>query len=234
MSVIALVPARGGSKSIPQKNIIDFMGKPLIAWTIESALKSELIDRVVVSTDCEKIAAIARKYGAEVPFVRPSSLAEDSSLDFPVFEHAIGWLEENERADISCVVHLRPTTPLRPEGLIDHGISKLLGSNADSLRAVCEPLNNPFKMWKIKDNGLMVPLVETEVVEAFNQPRQALPACFWQTGTLDVIKINTLKVLKSMTGNNVLSLVIDKSIAVDIDDEASLKYAEEICALHGM
>ncbi len=111
--VLALIPARGGSKSIPRKNILPFAGFPLIAFSIAAGLASETVNRVIVSTDDEEIAGFSRRYGAETPFIRPAHLAEDSTPDLPVFQHALEWLQENEAYQPDIVVQLRPTSPLR-------------------------------------------------------------------------------------------------------------------------
>ena len=173
MDVLAIITARGGSKSIPNKNIIPFLGRPLINWSVESALDSKLITRIITSTDDPDIADAAKKAGSEIPFIRPAKYAQDDTLDLPVFEHALKWLQEAESYSPKIVVHLRPTTPLRPKGLIDEGINLLINDpNADSVRAVCKPANNPFKMWKIQNDGAMVPLFESGIHEQYNQPRQ--------------------------------------------------------------
>jgi CMP-N-acetylneuraminic acid synthetase len=119
---LAIIPARGGSKGIPRKNIRNFAGYPLIAWSIAAAKQSELVTRVIVSTDDEEIASVAREFGAETPFVRPAKFAEDNTTDLPVFEHALQWLAENENYRPEIVVQLRPTSPIRPRGLVDDAI----------------------------------------------------------------------------------------------------------------
>ena len=124
--ILALIPARGGSKGIPRKNIRDFAGYPLIAWSIAAAQQSELVTRVIVSTDDERIASVAREYSAETPFLRPAALGQDKTTDFPVVEHAIQWLQEREGYCPEIVVQLRPTSPVRPKGMLDRGIRKLL------------------------------------------------------------------------------------------------------------
>src|SRR3989337_3169724 len=113
LNVLALIPARGGSKSIPQKNIRSFAGHPLIAYSIVAGLAAQTVNRVIVSTDDEEIATVARHYGAEVPFLRPAELAQDGTPDLPVFQHALYWLEENEGYQVEIVVQLRPTSPFR-------------------------------------------------------------------------------------------------------------------------
>jgi CMP-N,N'-diacetyllegionaminic acid synthase len=235
MEILAVIPARGGSKTIPHKNIMPFQGKPLIAWSIESALNSKYITRVITSTDSKDIAKIAKNFGSEVPFIRPDDYAQDNTTDFPVFKHALEWLLINESYRPDILVHLRPTTPLRPLALIDEGIESMLSNNtADSLRCVCEPINTPFKMWNIKSDGFMSPLFDSGIHEQYNQPRQLLPEAYWQVGTLDIIRAKTILEKKSMTGDKILPLIIDTKYAVDIDDEVSLNHAEYAINKFGM
>jgi len=217
--VLAVVPARGGSKSIPRKNIRPFAGHPLLAYSIAAGLQAKLVDRVVVSTDDAEIAEVARRYGAEVPFLRPPELAMDSTPDLPVFEHALLWLEKNENYVPDLVVQLRPTTPVRPPDCVDRGISILLDHpNADSVRAVIPSGQNPYKMWRIMDNGVMTPLLEGGIREAYNKPRQELPPTYWQTGHLDVFRKDLIFEEHSMSGEQILPLVIDPKYTVDIDN----------------
>lgn len=122
--VLALIPARGGSKSIPRKNIGLFAGHPLVAYSIAAGLQAASVSRVVVSTDDEEIASVARRYGAETPFRRPEALAQDDTLDLPVFEHALRWLEQHEGYRPEVVVQLRPTSPIRPRDLVDRADRK--------------------------------------------------------------------------------------------------------------
>lgn len=227
MNILALVTARGGSKGLPGKNTRPFLGKPLINWSIEAALESTFVTRVVTTTDSEEIAAAARDAGSETPFLRPAELAQDDTPDLPVFDHALAWLatEEGYRPDI--ILHLRPTTPLRPPGLIDEGLRRLAADeSADSVRAVCSPHNNPFKMWTIAEDDALRPLVDIGIPEPYNQPRQSLPAAYWQTGTFDACRADCILAKRSMTGDRILPLVIDPKLAVDIDDEFSFVFAE--------
>src|SRR5574339_486983 len=136
-NILALIPALGGFKGIPRKNIRNFAGYPLIAWSIAAAKQSELVTRIIVSTDDEEIAAVAREYGAETPFLRPAEYAQDKTTDLPVFEHALQWLEENEGYRPDIVIQLRPTSPIRPRGMIDNAIRTLLAhEEADCVRGV--------------------------------------------------------------------------------------------------
>jgi N-acylneuraminate cytidylyltransferase len=228
VDVVALIPARGGSKGLPRKNLARFLGRPLLAWSIAAGREAELVTRVIVSTDNDEIAAVARAEGADVPFLRPAELAQDLTPDLPVFEHALAWLAEHETYVPDLVVHLRPTSPIRPPGLVDDGIRALLTDPAaDSLRVVCEAPANPFKMWRIIE-GVLVPLVDVGIPEAYNRPRQELPTAYWQIGVLDVIRPATILEQGSMTGRRILPFVIDDSLAADVDDPASLSRAEHL------
>src|SRR6187455_3245567 len=141
--ILALIPARGGSKGIPRKNIRNFAGYPLIAWSIAAAKRSALVTRILVSTDDEQIAAVAREWGAETPFLRPAELALDKTTDLPVFEHVLKWLEEVEAYRPDVVVQLRPTSPLRPITMVDDAIHVLLDhKDADCVRGVVPAAQN--------------------------------------------------------------------------------------------
>ena len=230
MQILGLIPARGGSKSVPRKNIKLLAGKPLITYTIEQAEKSKLIARVVVSTDSEEIAEISRKYGAEVPFMRPRELAEDDTPDLPVFQHALRWLKANEDYVPDIIVHLRPTAPFRKTEHIDAGIELLLkNEQADSVRSVCEPGQTPYKMWKMK-GGYLVPLLtlDRKGAELHNLPRQGLPKVYWQTASVDVARYKTIMEKNSMTGDPILPLIIDERYSIDLDSEIDFRLAEEI------
>lgn len=234
MEVLAVIPARGGSKGIPRKNVVELLGRPLLWWSVRAALDAETVTRTVLSTDDAEIAEIGASAGAEVPFLRPAELAGDEVLDLPVFLHALQTLADAEGYRPDLVVHLRPTSPLRPPGLVDDGVRTLAADPAaDSLRAVTVPANNPFKMWRI-EGGVLVPLVDSGIPEQYNQPRQALPDAYWQTGTLDVVRTATLVEQRSMTGRRILPMVIDPELAVDIDDPVSLAVAEDRCRRYGL
>jgi len=226
--ILALIPARGGSKGIPRKNIRPFAGHPLIAFSIAAALQAETVTRVIVSTDDEEIAAIARRYGAETPFLRPVELAGDRVPDLPVFQHALNWLDENQGYRPKVVLHLHPTTPVRPRGCLDEAVRRLLGHpEADCVRSVVEAGQTPYKMWRIEtETGRMVPLLTVPGnPEPYNTPRQALPAVYWQTGHVNAIRPATI-LGGSMTGKVLMPLVIDLRYLVDIDTPADWAFAE--------
>jgi len=221
--IIALILARGGSKGIPRKNIREFAGFPLIAWSIAAGLQSNNVSRVIVSTDDEEIAAVAREYGAEAPFLRPSEIAQDRTPDLPAFEHALKWLDDFEGYKPDFVVQLRPTSPIRPVGMVDDAINILVKyPDADSVRGVVPAGQNPFKMWRF--NGHDKPLeslLEVEgIKEPYNAPRQILPQAYWQTGHIDAIRTKTITRKGSLTGDVIYPLVIDPRFTVDIDTPA--------------
>lgn len=229
--VLAIIPARGGSKGIPRKNIRSFAGYPLIAYSIAAGLQSELVTRTIISTDDDEIAEVARQWGAETPFMRPAEFARDNTTDFPVFEHALTWLADHENYHPDVVVQLRPTTPVRPLHCVDDAVRMLLDHpGADSVRGVVEAGQNPFKMWRLDPaTHQMRPLVGVDgIKEAYNAPRQQLPAVHWQTGHIDAIRPRTILEKKSMSGDLILGLVIDPSFTVDIDTPADWIQYEQL------
>jgi YrbI family 3-deoxy-D-manno-octulosonate 8-phosphate phosphatase len=222
VEVLAIIPARGGSKGIPRKNIRDFAGHPLIAYSIAAARQSKLVTRTIVSTDDEEIAAVARSFGAETPFQRPAEFAQDNTTDLPVFQHALKWLAENEAYHPEVVVQLRPTSPIRPRNCVDSAIQILLAHpQADCVRGVVPAGQNPHKMWRLP-GGAEAPmrnLLDVEGLrEPYNAPRQALPPIYWQTGHIDAIRTRTILGKGSLTGENIYPQIIDPRYTVDLDN----------------
>jgi YrbI family 3-deoxy-D-manno-octulosonate 8-phosphate phosphatase len=229
--VVAIVPARGGSKSIPRKNIRLLGGVPLLAYSIEAGRTARAVDRVIVSTDDEEIATIARRHGAEVPFMRPASLGEDATPDLPVFQHALQWLAEHDAWRPEIVVQLRPTSPLRPPDCVDAAIRLLRQDRmVDSVRGVTLASQNPYKMWHLQSGGLIVPLLETQEPEPYNRPRQELQATYWQSGHVDAIWASTIRKEASMSGTRIKGLVLDSAYACDIDTDADWRRVEWMLA----
>jgi CMP-N-acetylneuraminic acid synthetase len=223
--VLALVTARGGSKGVPRKNLHPFCGLPLIAHTIAVARRAPVVGRCVTSTDDAEIADVARAHGSEVPFLRPTELAGDDTPDLPVFQHALAWLAEHEDYRPDVVVHLRPTSPLRRPEHIERAVELLRRHpEADSVRTVSPPSQNPFKMWRVVD-GVLRPLVPTDLPEPYNLPRQKLPQVYWQNGYVDVAWTRTIA-KGSMTGADILPLVIDDLLPVDLDSVEAFEIAE--------
>ena len=231
LEILAIIPARGGSKGIPRKNIRPFAGAPLIAYSIAAARRSQRVTRTIVSTDDEEIAAVAREYGAETPFLRPAELARDDTTDYPVFAHALDWLSEHEAYQPDIVVQLRPTSPVRPIPCVDEAIRMLLDHpEADSVRGVVPASENPYKMWRLEpSSGVMKPLLGVEgISEAYNAPRQRLPEVYWQTGHIDAIRVRTIREKHSLSGDVIMGLVIDPKFSVDIDTLADWKKYEQL------
>lgn len=211
--VLALIPARGGSKGIPRKNVIDIAGKPLIAWSILQALESKRITRVIVSTDDDEIAAVASQWGAEVPFMRPPDFAQELSPDIDVFRHALSALSEDHAYRPQLVVHLRPTGPVRRVADIDAAIDLLAGRpDADAVRSVSIASQTPYKMWQLRDDGAMDPLLRIPgLTDSQSRARQELPVVYWQNGYVDVIRPRAVLEKDSMWGELVLPFVVDGS-----------------------
>jgi N-acylneuraminate cytidylyltransferase len=233
--VLALIPARGGSKSIPRKNLLRIAGKPLIAFSIEQALASRLITRIVVSTDDEEIAEVARRYGAEVPFMRPPALAQDDSTDLEVFHHALTTLHGHESYTCECVVHLRPTGPVRLVARIDEAITRLLNATeADSLRSVTRPLQTPYKMWRANGDALEPLLTLAGVAEPYCQPRQALPEVFWQNGYVDIVRPRAILDQGLMAGRRIIPFVMNqRPLEIDYPEHIALVEAALIALQNG-
>ena len=231
VEILAIIPARGGSKGIPRKNIRDFAGYPLIAYSIHAALTSKYVTRTIVSTDDIEIAEVAKQFGAEVPFLRPAEFADDLSLDLPVFRHALETLLKSEGYKPDLVVQLRPTSPIRPVNLVNEAIEAILNNpQADSVRGVVPSGQNPHKMWKFnRELGFLEGLIQVPgIQEPYNAPRQALPETFWQTGHIDVIKPQIILSQNSMSGKNILPVFIDPDFTVDLDKPSDWVKAEWI------
>ncbi len=220
---LAIIPARGGSKGIPRKNIRDFAGYPLIAYSIAAGRQAKSVTRVIVSTDDEEIAEVGRQWGAEVPFLRPAEFAQDVSTDLPLFRHALTWLSEHEAYRPDVIVQLRPTSPLRPRDCVDRAVSSLLAHpDADSVRGVVPAGQNPHKMWRLSgEDAPMKNLLDVPALaEPYNAPRQSLPQIYWQTGHIDAIRVGTILNKGSMSGERIYPLIIDSRYTVDIDNLA--------------
>lgn len=231
MEILGVIPARGGSKSIPRKNIKLLCGKPLIAWSIEEAKKSRLLTRVLVSTDDEEIADVARQYGCEVPFLRPAQIAQDLSTDVEFLLHALDFLKEKEGYDPEIILRLPPTSPLRTAGHIDEGIEKLLAMpDADAVRPICEAPKHPYKLWKIADDGRFLepflPASFTGFDEPHNLARQIFPKAYIHTGAMDVIRARTLREQKSTSGKRTGYFFMAPEDSVNIDHPIDFEIAE--------
>jgi len=224
---LTLIPARGGSKSIPRKNIMLINGKPMLAWTIMAALESKLIDRVIVSTDDQEIADVALSYGAEVPFLRPNDISGDLSTDIEFHKHALSWLKTEEGYEPDQVVNLRPTTPYRSSEVIDKAISTFSKNpDADSLRSVHMATESPFKMWFIDESRLKPVMENLDHNECYNQPRQLLPNVYWQDGYIDITRPRVIFDQNSTTGKYIIPFLIEEQ-SIDIDYMDTFDLAEK-------
>ncbi len=213
-NVLAIIPARGGSKRIPGKNIKELRGKPLVAYTFEAANNSKYIDRSILSSDDNKLIEVAKSFGIDVPFVRPHELAEDLTPDFPVFLHALEWLDRNEGYRPEIIIQLRPTSPLRQTSHIDMAIELLANHpEADSVRTVTEPEQSPYKMYSM-ENGYLTPLLKVKgKKESFNLPSQQLPSAYKHIGYVDAMWRSTIVQKRQMTGDKILGLIIKDGIS---------------------
>lgn len=210
-NILAIIPARGGSKRVPGKNIKYLGDKPLLAYSIEHAKQSKHINKVIVSTDSQEIADVALEYGAEVPFLRPAEISGDDSTDFEVFAHALKWLKENEGYEPDIVVQLRPTSPLRKVEDIDRAIEALLSHpSADSARTVIEPQSSPYKMYMINEEGFLDNLLK-EGGKMMNMPDQKLPKVYRHIGTADVVWTKTILEKGSVSGDVILAVPVEKA-----------------------
>ncbi|HEV7666051.1 MAG TPA: acylneuraminate cytidylyltransferase family protein [Chloroflexota bacterium] len=228
LRVLAVVPARGGSKGIPRKNLRLLGGKPLVAHAVSAGLAAQLVTRVFCSTDDPEIAEAARAAGAEVPFLRPPQLAADTSEDWPVFVHALDWLEREEAWQPELVVNLRPTSPLRQPSHVDAAIRLLLETSADSVKSVCLARQHPHKMWLRQPNGIMGPFLQTafRLGRGPDVPRAELEDVYWQNGVVDVTRRAVILEQKVMIGQRVAGLVTDAADSIDIDTLLDLQLAE--------
>lgn len=223
--VLAIIPARSGSKSVIDKNIRLIAGKPMIAYSIEHGLKAECIDRVIVSTDSEKYADIARKYGAEVPFIRPAEYATDTALDIDVFRHALTFLKENEGYEPDIVVQLRPTYPIRRISDIEAMVKYMREHpDVDSMRCIAPAKEVAYKMWFKDDDGMLSPIMK-DIPECYNMPRQQLPKIYYQNACIDVVRASVILEQNSMSGKKIAGYEMDENF--DIDTEEEFKKAAE-------
>jgi CMP-N,N'-diacetyllegionaminic acid synthase len=225
MKALGIIPARGGSKGIPQKNLTRLGGKSLVGLTIECAHSSNALDRVIVSTDNEEISNTAKICGAEVPFIRPAKLAADDTPDFPVFLHAINWLKDNEDYEADFVVWLRPTSPFRSPDDISKAIRLLEETGADSVRSVCGVDHHPYWM-KILGKEFKITSLLNGLDEKKYSRRQTLPDVFRLNGAVEVIRSKAAVTYNCLYGQDVRGYVMPPDRSLDIDTYEDLKYAE--------
>ena len=218
LKVLGIIPARGGSKSIPRKNIRDLCGKPLIAWTIEAAKKSNVLDRVIVSTEDDEIANVALSWGADVPVKRPIELAQDHTPGIDVVIHAI-----EQFPDFDAVLLLQPTSPLRTNDDINGILDPFFLKDASSAVSFCEASVHPFWVYKTECNKLL-PFCEHESISC----RQDLPTALAINGALYFSTVKNLIQTKSFINNETIPFIMPQSRSLDIDDEIDFVLAEKL------
>jgi CMP-N-acetylneuraminic acid synthetase len=226
MNILCIIPARSGSKGLPNKNIINFKGRPLLAWSIYHAQQSKYNKqiKIIVSTDSKEYANIAKKWGAECPFLRPPEISGDLSTDFECIQHCVDWLERNEQYFTDFILHLRPTQPLRKIEDLDKCIELFIKkrNNYDSLRTVIPFKKSPYKMYRIKNDEL-TPLYKeiNNMKEPYNMARQILPQCYLHNGYIDILNRNILK-KGTISGDKIYAYVMNENDDIDIDYKEDL------------
>lgn len=221
--VIALVQARGGSKGVPGKNVRLLGGYPVLAWSIAACRLSKKIERTILSTDSEEIAGIGRRFGAEVPFLRPAEYATDAATDFVVFKHALEWLRDKERHIPDFVVQIRPTTPFRDPEVIDAAISALRARpDATGLRSVFEMPESAWKTFEMEQNGYLTGIINRVRIvgaEASNLPRQAFPPTYFGQGYVDIVRPQVVLESNQTYGERVLGYLTPDVGEIDTADD---------------
>jgi len=218
--ILAVITARGGSKGVKRKNVRLLGGKPLIAWTIEEGLKSEYIDRLVLSSDDEEIIKYALNYGCEVPFVRPVELAKDTTPGIDVILHVLNCIKEYD-----YVVLLQPTSPFRSVDDIDNCIYNCITNEVDSLVSVVEVDKPPHWMYRLDGQSKLHPLLEENNIYS---RRQDIPTTYSLNGAVYVANVNWLQLNKSFLGKETKGYVMPKERSVDIDSEFDFLYCETL------
>ncbi len=227
-SVLGLIPARGGSKGIPRKNIVDVGGKPLIAWTIEAARAADGLERVVVSTDDEEIASVARQYGAEVPFLRPAGLAKDDSASMDVVLHAMNWLESEEDYSADYLMLLQPTSPLRKKADIEGAIRLAEENEAKSVVSLCLCGKHPYWTRAVDAEGrIFLFLQDGQSITR----RQDLPEAYNLNGAIFLARWEVLAEKKSWDTDATYAWVMNKERSLDIDELLELHIADLILGM---
>ena len=226
MKIIALIPARSGSKGLPNKNIKGLSGKPLIAYSISAGIKSKLIDRVIVSTDSEEYATISKDYGAEVPFIRPNEYSGDDSTDYDFVKHLLDWLAKNGGNTPDYIIHLRPTTPLRDPSILDSAIEKFMNNGgATSLRSAHEMSETAYKQFELEGKYFKTICTSSFDLDDANNSRQSFPKTYSPNGYVDILRTSHILENHLLHGNRVMGYVTDFAIEVDtIDDFEFLEW----------
>lgn len=218
--VVALIPARAGSKGVPNKNVRLLGGHSLLAWSIAACLKSSSIDRVIVSTDSAEYAELAQKLGAEAPFLRPAAISGDRSTDYDFIIHALDWLAA-EKGEPEYLVHIRPTTPLRDPRLIDNAVAAFIAApDATALRSVQEMPESAYKTFEMTAGGQLKRLGANNTdLDSANNARQQFPSTYQANGYVDVLSTVFIRKTKLIHGNHVIPFITPTVVEVDTEDD---------------
>ena len=220
--ILAVIPARGGSKGLPKKNIRVLGDKPLIAWSIEAGKRSRYIDSITISTDSQEIAAIAKQWGGNVPFLRPEELATDTAKGIDAILHAIHWHRDNGEP-FDLVLVLQPTSPLRTADHIDRAIELLFEKNAGAIVSVCPVDHHPWWCNSLPEDGRMKGFLRPEIL---NTNRQELPPFYRLNGAVYVADIDFLEATHSFISDETFAYVMAAESSIDIDSDFDFKLAE--------
>ena len=227
--IVGLICARGGSKGLPHKNILPLAGRPLFAWAVEVARQSRLISEIVVSTDDDEVVALARKYGAEVPFLRPAELAKDDTPEWLVWRHALDFLDKREPdRPVDVLVSIPPTSPLRTNREIDACAKVLMEGDADIVITVTEAARNPYFNMVVLDNKNVARLVVEPKQNCYR--RQDAPPVFEITTVAYAVRPEYVRNMERLFSGRVEALVVDGEVGLDIDRALDFKIAELLMA----
>lgn len=229
--VCAIIPARAGSKGVKNKNIRTLLGYPMIAYAIAASKMAMGVDRIIVSTDSEDYAKIARYYGAETPFLRPAEIAGDNSTDIEFMEHAINWLYENEGKVPEYFLHMRPTYPMREIKIVEEAIVRMKADvSATSLRSAHLASNTPYKWFNMREDGYYKSIRDDLTLDEANNPRQAFEDVYIPDGYVDVLRTSFIVNNDLMHGDRMIGYVVPGG--VDVDALKDIEYLEYFMDRH--
>ena len=222
-NILAVITARGGSKGLPEKNIKLLAGKPLLAYTIETAKQSQLIDHLILSTDSEQIAAVGREWGVAVPFLRPAELAQDETPHVPVMQHATEFMEKKLGTKFSHLVILQPTSPFRTVADLDGTIRRLVETGADSAVSLVEiKENHPVKAKRLEGHRVL----PYSVPEPEGGRRQDLPRAYKRSAAVYAMRRDLIMIDGRLYGDHIVGYEVPRERSIDIDDELDWLQAE--------
>lgn len=221
--IYSIIPARGGSKGVPGKNIKLLNDQPLIAYSIKASTQCKYISRTIVSTDSEEISSISRQFGAEIPFIRPSEISKDSSTDLEFVIHALNWFKQFDNTVPDYIVHLRPTTPLRDIEIVNKSIEMYLSQEGfTALRSVHEMSESAYKTFEIDNNTLKTVFTKFSQLDASNNVRQSFPKTYSANGYVDILDCKYIMKNNRIHGDNVMSYITPVVTEVDTYDDFDL------------